>query len=90
MRDVLKYIHRELSMYLQQLPFTLNNTVLMIHKYNTHGHNKICTNIVIHELLTAQYNNNCKKVLQQSLINKITIHSLGGSITFLKALAEIR
>ena len=60
-----------------ELPLDLNVT---IHNHNTRGHNKIHANVVIHEFAKRclQYN------IIKTVINKITTHSLGGFVTFIK------
>ena len=80
-----KFVHSELPTYLLELPFDLNVT---IHNHNTRGHNKIHTNVVIHEFAKRCLRYNIIKTVNNSpssVINTITTHSMGGFITHIKA-----
>ena len=84
LKTYFKFVHSELPTYLQELPFDLNET---IHNHNTRGHNKIHSNIVVHEFAKRCLRYNIIKTVNNSpssVINKITTHCLGGFITFIK------
>ena len=70
--------------YILELPLDLN---VNIHNHNTRGHTKIHANAVIHEFAKRCLRYNIIKTLNNSpssVINKITTHSLGGFITYIK------
>ena len=80
-----KFVHSELPTHLVELPFDLNVT---IRNHNTRGHNKIHTNVVIHECAKRCLRYNIIKTVNNypsSVIDKITTHSMGGFITHIKA-----
>ena len=60
---------------------------MTIHNHNTRGHNKIHANVVIQFAKRCLRYNIIKTVNNSpsSVINKITTHSMGGFITYIKA-----
>ena len=84
LKTYFKFVHSELSSYLLELPLDLN---VNIHNHNTRGHTKIHANAVIHGFAKRCLRYNIIKTVNNypsSVINKITTHSLGGFITYIK------
>ena len=79
-----KYVHTTLPVYLQNLPFILNETV---HTFNTRIHDNIHTNRAKHDFAKRCIRHDIRlliNIITFNIKNKITTHSLRGFISYAK------